>query len=139
MWIQANCLCVDHLACGLLGARLVHPFALHGKLGKVFGFYLVDLRLLLRQCGKRGGHHDVARCGRLDGTENGLPSVSCVGGVIRWLTVSPITGASPIVCPLGALFEAVWNLQYEYFSHKARGSCGLETVDPPMLFVEGHL
>lgn len=87
------------------------PLALREKLGKVFSFYLVGLRQLLQWRGKRGGHHDTAWRGWLDGTQNGLPAVSCASGVIGGLTV---TGASP-ASPPGASFEAVQNLQHEQF------------------------
>lgn len=90
------------------------PLALREKLGKVFSFYLVGLRQLLQRRGKRGGHHDTAWRGWLDGTQNDLPAVSCASGVIGGLTVPPIIGASP-ASPLGASFEAVQNLQHEQF------------------------
>jgi hypothetical protein len=39
-------------------------------------------------------------------------TVSCVGGIVGWLTILPITGTYPRAPSL--LFEAAWDLQNEH-------------------------
>jgi hypothetical protein len=71
------------------------------------------MRQLLWRRGKRGVHRDTTWRGWLDGTQNAPFSVLCMGGVLGWLTVLAITGASSIASPYSALSEVVWNLQNE--------------------------
>lgn len=89
-------------------------------------FYVVVMRQLLWRRGKRGVHRDTVWRGWLDGTQNAPFSVSCVGGVLGWLTVLAITGASPFASPIALYPRRYGTCRMNNFLLDGRGSCVLK-------------